>query len=48
MLLSSSRFEELKDELAGYYDIVINDQRRIISTWRQSDAHQVEIVDYYG
>lgn len=44
----ANRLEKLKGDLAGYHSIRINDQWRIIFTWRQSDAYQVEIVDYHG
>ena len=44
----ANRLEKLKGDLAGYHSIRINDQWRIIFTWRQSDAYQVELVDYHG
>ena len=43
----ANRLEKLKGSLAGYHSIRINDQWRIIFMWRQSDAYQVEIVDYH-
>ena len=43
----ANRLEKLKGQLSGFYSIRINEQWRIIFTWRQSDAYQVEIVDYH-
>lgn len=37
----------LKDELAGFYAIRVNDQWRIILRWQGSDAFDVQITDYH-
>jgi proteic killer suppression protein len=37
---------KLKADRAGQYSIRINDQWRICFHWRDSDAFDVEIVDY--
>lgn len=42
-----NRLERLKGDRAGRYSIRINDQWRICFTWRGTDAHDVEIVDYH-
>lgn len=39
--------EALKDDRAGQHSIRINDQWRICFTWRDGNAHEVEIVDYH-
>ncbi len=43
----ANRLEVLKGERKGQYSIRINDQRRICFQWRDSDALEVEIVDYH-
>ncbi len=42
-----NRLEALKGERRGQHSIRINDQWRICFTWRDGDAHDVEIVDYH-
>ncbi|HMA63776.1 MAG: type II toxin-antitoxin system RelE/ParE family toxin [Fibrobacterota bacterium] len=42
-----NRLESLKGELAGFFSIRINDQFRIIFTFSQSNAFNVQIVDYH-
>ena len=42
-----NRLEALKGERAGQHSIRINDQWRICFVWRNSEAHDVEIVDYH-
>ena len=42
-----SRLEALKGSRRGQWSIRINDQWRICFRWQESDAHQVEIVDYH-
>jgi proteic killer suppression protein len=42
-----NRLEALKRDRAGQYSIRINDQWRICFIWRDSNAHNVEIVDYH-
>jgi proteic killer suppression protein len=46
-LPSSNQLEALKGERKGQWSIRINDQWRICFEWRDSDAEQVEIVDYH-
>ena len=43
----SNHFEKLKGDRAGQYSIRINDQWRICFTWKESNAYNVEIVDYH-
>jgi proteic killer suppression protein len=43
----ANRLEKLKGERATQYSIRINDQYRICFIWRDSDAFDVEIVDYH-
>jgi proteic killer suppression protein len=42
-----NRLEKLSGDRAGQYSIRINDQWRICFTWKDDDAHDVEIVDYH-
>jgi proteic killer suppression protein len=42
-----NRLEALRGDRAGQHSIRINDQWRICFTWKDSDAHQVAIVDYH-
>jgi toxin HigB-1 len=41
-----NRLEALKGNRAGQYSIRVNDQWRICFRWHDSDADDVEIVDY--
>ena len=41
-----NRLEALKAERTGQYSIRINDQYRICFVWNETDARNVEIVDY--
>ena len=43
----SNRLEKLKGKRAGQYSVRINDQWRVCFSFRQGDAHEVEIVDYH-
>jgi proteic killer suppression protein len=43
-----NRLEELKGRRQGQHSIRINDQWRLCFVWRDSDAFDVEIVDYHG
>lgn len=45
--IPGNRLEKLKGERSGPHSIRINDQWRICFTWRDGDAHEVEIVDYH-
>ena len=42
-----NRLEELKGDHKGQNSIRINDQWRICFTWQNSEAFDVEIVDYH-
>ena len=42
-----NRLENLKGNREGQYSIRINDQWRICFTWIDSNAFNVEIVDYH-
>ena len=43
----ANRLEALKGDRRGQYSIRINDQWRLCFTWKNSDADDVEIVDYH-
>ena len=43
----ANRLEALKGDRKGQHSIRINDQWRICFRWIDSDAHDVEIVDYH-
>ena len=43
----ANRLEALRGDRVGQYSIRINDQFRICFSWRDGDAHDVEIVDYH-
>jgi len=42
-----NRLEKLRGDLIGKYSIRINDQYRIVFRFEQSDAYDVEIIDYH-
>jgi toxin HigB-1 len=42
-----NRLEALKADRSGQYSIRINDQWRICFSWRDGEAHEVEMVDYH-
>jgi len=42
-----NRLEKLSGDLAGKYSIRINDQWRIIFSWKENRAYEVEILDYH-
>jgi proteic killer suppression protein len=42
-----NRLEALKGDRRGQHSIRINDRWRICFTWKDGDAHGVEIVDYH-
>jgi len=42
-----NRLERLKGRRSGQYSIRVNDQWRVCFTWKDGDAHDVEIVDYH-
>lgn len=43
----ANRLEALKGDRKGQHSIRINDQWRICFSWKDGDAHGVEIVDYH-
>lgn len=43
----SNRLEPLKGDRQGQWSIRVNDRWRVCFTWRDGDAHDVEIVDYH-
>ena len=47
MALPSNRFEALGGDRAGQYSIRVNQQWRICFEWKDTDAYNVEIVDYH-
>ncbi len=42
-----NRLEALNDDRLGQHGIHINDQWHICFEWKDGDAYNVEIVDYY-
>jgi proteic killer suppression protein len=42
-----NKLEKLSGDRKGQYSIRINDQWRICFSWRNGNAHDVEIVDYH-
>ena len=44
--IRGNRLEGLKGDRAGKHSIRINDRWRICFSWREGNAHDVEIVDY--
>jgi len=42
-----NRLQKLRAKRKGQYSIRINERYRICFEWRDNDAHNVEIVDYY-
>jgi proteic killer suppression protein len=43
----ANRLERLSGDRVGQYSIRINDRWRVCFAWRDSDAYDVEIVDYH-
>jgi proteic killer suppression protein len=43
----ANRLEKLSGDREGQHSIRINDQWRICFEWQESNAYQVEIVDYH-
>ena len=43
----SNRLEKLSGKLKDFYSIRINDKWRIIFTWENNHAYNVEILDYH-
>jgi proteic killer suppression protein len=42
-----NHLEALKGDRKGQHSIRLNDQWRVCFTWKDGDAHDVEIVDYH-
>ncbi len=42
-----NRLESLKGSWKGYYSIRINNQWRVVFRWQESNAHDVQIIDYH-
>ena len=42
-----NRLEALRGSRQGQHSIRVNDQWRVCFVWRDSNAHDVEIVDYH-
>ncbi len=42
-----NRLEALKADRSGQYSIRINNQYRVCFIWNETDASEVEIVDYH-
>ena len=43
----SNRLEKLRGDRKGQFSIRVNNQFRVCFQWRNSEAYQVEIVDYH-
>ncbi len=42
-----NRLEKLKGDRAGQHNVRVNQQWRVCFRWKDSAAHDVEIVDYH-
>ena len=42
-----NRLEALRGDRKGQYSIRVNDRYRICFVWRESEPHEVEVVDYH-
>lgn len=42
-----NRLEKLKGDLQNFWSIRINNQWRIIFTWEENNALEVQIIDYH-
>lgn len=42
-----NRLEALKGDLSSFHSIRINNQWRIAFRWQDSNAHDVQIIDYH-
>ena len=45
--INPNHLEALKGSMSGKYSIRVNDQWRIRFKWEQSNAYDVEIIDYH-
>jgi toxin HigB-1 len=46
-MVPGNRLESLKADRVGQFSIWINNQYRICFVWKNSDAFDVEIIDYH-
>ena len=46
-LPTDNRWESLKGDRKNQYSVRINQQYRICFVWRETEPHEVEIVDYH-
>lgn len=44
---TGNSLEKLSDNLSGKYSIRINNQWRIIFSWKENNAYEVVIIDYH-
>jgi proteic killer suppression protein len=42
-----NKLEKLHGNLSGKYSIRINEQWRIVFSWKENNAYNVEIIDYH-
>jgi len=42
-----NRLEQLKGNKKDFFSIRVNDQWRIIFKWKESNAYEVQIIDYH-
>jgi len=47
MIPPSNRLEKLKGNRKDFYSIRVNDQWRLIFRWENSNAYNVELIDYH-
>lgn len=47
MTFPGNRFERMKGKMKGKYSIRINDQWRVLLSFTEGDAYDVEITDYH-
>jgi proteic killer suppression protein len=47
MIPPSNRLEKLKGNRKDFYSIRVNDQWRLIFRWENSNAFNVELIDYH-
>lgn len=43
----ANKLKRLKGKLSRFHSIRVNNQYRIVFEWKQSSAHQVQIIDYH-
>ena len=47
MTFPGNRLEPMKGKMKGKYSIRINDKWRIVFTFTEGDAYDVEVTDYH-